>query len=341
VESGPDDARKMMELTDKLALADANCPAAVVIEDADPVKPEDPEEEVPILGEVKRGLCSCPEQPELPEEPEAPEEPEKPEPPVEVRKAPGGAFGDPHIRTFAGEHYSYHGACDLVLIKNPEFADGLGMDIHIRNAPIKQWSYIESAVINIGGETLEVRGGETTNEFYVNGVLGNPSSTDGMLPETIAGFPIKFEWLTKGRRQFTIDLGDGEQIIFKTFKYFLRVNAKIVDGKRFESSVGLMGTYPLGNKVARDGSTEITDYDQFGQEWQVLPEEPMLFHNMEGPQAPQQCALPVTTTQRRLAESSITLEDAEIACAHVNLDDRDECIFDVLATEDKDMAGAY
>lgn len=261
--------------------------------------------------------------------------------PTLAAPASSGAFGDPHVRTFSGEHYSFHGACDLVLVHNPGFADNLGMDIHIRNAPIKQWSYIDAAVLKIGHETLEVRGGENTNEYYVNGVLGNAAVENGELPETIAGYPVKFQWLSGGRRSFTVDLGNGETVVMKTFKWFIRVNIKVKNPDNFKTAVGLMGTYPEGKKVARDGVTEITDYDQFGQEWQVQASEGMMFHAADGPQAPQQCVMPVTTTQRRLAESSVTLEDAEIACAHVDPEDRDECIFDVLATEDKDMAGAY
>lgn len=269
------------------------------------------------------------------------EEEEEEEPPITAKSGSGGAFGDPHVRTWSGEHYSYHGACDLVLMQNPDFANGLGMDIHIRNKRVKRWSYIDTAAIRIGSDILEVKGGKTTNEFWVNGVQGNPQLENGVLEQTVAGYKVKFDWLTQGRRRFVIDLGNGEEVIFKTFKYFVRVNLKAKQEDNFKSSVGLMGTYPEGKKVARDHSSVIEDYDQFGQEWQVAPGEPMLFHNVEGAQAPAQCEMPIMSTQRRLAESSISLEDAEIACAHVNLEDRDECIFDVLATEDKDMAGAY
>ena len=52
----------------------------------------------------------------------------------------------------------------------------------------------------------------------------------------------------------------------------------------------------------------------------------------------------ITTRRRRLreVENSITLEEAEIASARVmDVVDRDACIFDVMATNDKDLAGAY
>jgi len=275
--------------------------------------------------------------------PPAPTDP-APTDPVVSKRAVNGAFGDPHVRTWGGEHFEYHGACDLVLVHNPDFANGLGMDIHIRNKRVKRWSYIDAAVLRIGDETFEIKGGVNTNEFWVNGVLGNSALENGLLPETIAGYAITFDWLkgiTGNRRRFAIDLGNGEQVVFKTFQYFIRVNIIAVKEENFKSSVGLMGTYPEGKKVARDMTTILEDYNQFGQEWQVLPGEPMLFHTVEGAQAPEMCEMPIMATSRRLAESSITMAEAEIACSRVDEDDRDACIFDVLATEDKDMAGAY
>lgn len=35
-------------------------------------------------------------------------------------------------QTFSGEFYDFHHGCDLVLVTAPAFAEGLGMDIHIR-----------------------------------------------------------------------------------------------------------------------------------------------------------------------------------------------------------------
>ena len=68
-------------------------------------------------------------------------------------------FGDPHFKTWAGEFYDFHGVCDLVLIKNPEFKNGLGMHIHLRTTRTRMWSYVSSAAIRIGEDILEVIGG--------------------------------------------------------------------------------------------------------------------------------------------------------------------------------------
>jgi len=43
-----------------------------------------------------------------------------------------GTVGDPHITTWANEHYGYHGDCGLVIMKDKELVGGLGLDIHIR-----------------------------------------------------------------------------------------------------------------------------------------------------------------------------------------------------------------
>lgn len=143
------------------------------------------------------------------------------------------------------------------------------------------------------------------------------------MKQTIRGHSIHFDWLTKGRRRFVIDLGNGEEVVFKTFKYFVRVNVNALSTETFGTAVGLMGSYPSGLKLARDNSTSFEDINDFGQEWQVLPGEPKLFHNIEGNQAPMKCVLPTSTT-RRLGESSITLEEAQRACALVEEEDRND-----------------
>jgi hypothetical protein len=71
----------------------------------------------------------------------------------------------------------------------------------------------------------------------------------------------------------------------------------------------------------------------------------MLFHDVAEPQFPQSCIEPEDPRgerRRRLDESSIQEEQAKAACAHIQdkLDGKD-CVYDVIATQDSDMAGAY
>ena len=41
----------------------------------------------------------------------------------------------------------------MVLVKDPSFADGLGIQIQIRTKLVRYWSYIRSVAINIGDAT--------------------------------------------------------------------------------------------------------------------------------------------------------------------------------------------
>merc|ERR1712176_1258811 len=109
---------------------------------------------------------------------------------------------------------------------------------------------------------------------------------------------------------------NNEVISIKTFGKMVRVDIKNGSKDNFGQSLGLMGTFEDGEKMGRDGMTVFKDNNEFGQEWQILPKEDMLFYNVEGPQAPAKCEIPsVMSVRRRLSESSISMEDAELACA--------------------------
>jgi hypothetical protein len=63
------------------------------------------------------------------------------------------------------------------------------------------------------------------------------------------------------------------------------------------------------------------------------------------PQYPQKCNLPaagggggVTAPGRKLLGNMISLEEAKEACAHWKKDERDNCIADVIATSDLELA---
>ena len=72
-------------------------------------------------------------------------------------------------------------------------------------------------------------------------------------------------------------------------------------------------------------------------------EDGMLFHDISGPQYPEPCAMPdPTQSQRRLGEGSlISYEAAAKACLFAEPLDLEDCIADVLATGDPEMAGAF
>merc|ERR1712003_279200 len=79
-----------------------------------------------------------------------------------------GIYGDPHFKTWSGLKYDYHGICDLMLINHPGFSRGDGMEIQVRSKRTRQWSYISTASIRIGSETLEVSGKKDGNSHWLN-----------------------------------------------------------------------------------------------------------------------------------------------------------------------------
>lgn len=218
------------------------------------------------------------------------------------------------------------------------------MTIHIRTKIVTWWSYIETAVVRIGNETIEVTGGEE-HKYFVNGVRGENGGKD-FLWSTL-GLKVHLKQATSKQLKVRIDLLNADAIGLEVFKDFVKVNVKMMDmkWKKFEGSVGLMGSYPHGETVGRDGMTQYTDMNEFGQEWQVRQDEPKLFSAVEGPQYPNKCVMPTEINtedkRRRLGESMISTTDAEIACSRVDEKNRDACIFDVLATNDLEMVGSY
>jgi len=254
--------------------------------------------------------------------------------------ASGNAGGDPHFKTWVGKKYDFHGVCYLVLLQNPEYLDGLGMDIHIRTKQLKQFSYIGSAVLRIGDETLEVKGDINKSLFWINKQEGSIVD-DSDIVGTISGYPISYKKSNAKQYEYVVDL-NGPSIVMKTFKSMVHVS--VVDAKHttFGSSHGLLGAYGSGELASRDNKRTFEDTNEFGQEWQVLPSEGMLFHNIEGPQAPEKCVVPhASNIRRRLLESDVSQEEARISCASVDPDVFEMCVFDVMATGDKDVVGAY
>ena len=131
------------------------------------------------------------------------------------------------------------GGCDLVLLRNPNFLHGLGMDIHIRTKITDWWSYIETAVIKIGSATLEVTGGIDGGRYWLNGQPGD-ELVDGATFD-LNGFEVKFTQVTSEKKKYRIDFGTGDGLKIGTFKDFVDVNMLAKNADNFRDSVGLMG----------------------------------------------------------------------------------------------------
>merc|ERR1711935_58357 len=252
--------------------------------------------------------------------------------------------GDPHITTWKNEHFEYHGQCDLSLVKDAEFADGLGLDVQIRTKIVRYWSYIKNIAIKIDSDILEIEGSAGADDAEAHYWVNYEFQGDF---ETFAGFPVTQELPSVYKRKYIIDLGSkypGSSIVIQLYKEFVRVKF-VGDEEVFGNTVGLMGDYKTGELIARDGSTVMTDFTEFGDEWQVLPREPKLFHEFTHPQFPELCIKPEDPrgeSKRRLAESTVSIEQAEAACEPLKdpLSIKD-CVYDILATQDLDMVGAF
>lgn len=255
----------------------------------------------------------------------------------------GGGEGDPHMKTWVGEKYDFHGVCDLVMLSNPGFDNGRGMHIHIRNKRTRVWSYISTAAVSIGKATLQIVGGADSNKYFLNGVEQDADSNNsaGIL-DNFAGHKLEYQRISDVSVEYRVALKSGSSIVFKTWNGLVSVKMYNPLKEDFDGSLGLLGSYPNGAKLARDNVTIISDSNMFGQEWQVIDTEPKLFNEGEGPQFPAKCDIPDSSDmRRRLASSSITIETANTACASVGADEKDLCIFDVLATNNIESAGAY
>jgi len=337
-------------------------PATPVEDAATPDEPATPEED-----------AATPEEPATPEEDAAtPEEqsirvdpvtPEEDPATVEetttaanqpddvlTTSAPPGAAGDPHFKTHGGEMYDFHGGCDLVLLDNPAFSNGQGMRVHIRTKIETWWSYVQAVAIQIGDETVEITGGQNNNQWiFTNGVPNKPMEDGNFFVTKFAG--LTFRTMQKGgNKEAHIYLGNGEKLLIKTYYDFVKVAIKGEESIHYTGSLGLLGTFPEGKRVSRDGVTIIEDVNKFGQEWQVKPDEPKLFHSYDDAwvvPSDQKCAMPSesvakTNLRRRRLVNGIDASKAEKACSHLQSSvDRKACIFDVLATQDVGMAAVW
>ena len=253
--------------------------------------------------------------------------------------------------------YDFHGGCDLVLLDNPQFLNGLGMKIHIRTQIETWWSYVSSSAIQVGDETLEIVGGDQEQWLFLNGKPNDPLEDGKWYTGSLSGLFFRFKQTklragTNREAHLYLEKGvdDSEKVFMKSFHEFVKVEMDAKESKHYAGSFGLLGRFPDGKRVGRDGDTFIEDVNVFGQEWQVQPEEPKLFHSYEGKgivPAGQMCAMPMETAskkqlrQRRLA-SGIPMDAVEKACAHLDsAEERKACAYDVVATQDLNMASVW
>ena len=161
-----------------------------------------------------------------------------------------------------------HGGCDLVFLDNPSYNNGQGMKIYIRTKIRRWWSFVESVVVQIGKDTLEVMGGVENKYYWVNRKAGPKVQVSHILPFTIGENQVRFRVLSKTQFQFKIFLPDNQSIVLRAVKDFMKVDIQHHTKQAFGHSRGLLGTYEDGLMLARNGTTVLGTADDFGLEWQ-------------------------------------------------------------------------
>jgi len=253
----------------------------------------------------------------------------------------GGGYGDPHLKTWRGHVYDFHGECDLVLAKSLAFRKGLGFEAQIRTSIRDDWSFISSVAVKIGEDVFEVQSGGI---HLLNGVEDVDLKTT-----TLAGYQVKKHGGKKDngtiKARYHINMKEEGVLEVKVYNEFVSVLIRQVRAEDFNDSVGLMGTFEQGELIGRDTSTVFEDPNEFGLEWQVRDTDTMLFQEARFPQFPAKCTMPEvpSSVHRRLNEVAggagmIPKSEAEKACEHLPVEDRDACVYDVITTGDIEMA---
>ncbi|CAB9505562.1 expressed unknown protein [Seminavis robusta] len=255
-------------------------------------------------------------------------------------------FGDPHLKSWNGDWFSYMGECDLRLVHAPTFDGKQDLTIHVRTTIRYEYSYIEAAAIQIGNDTLEVDswGGYALNDVedaILNSRAKRVLRNGNLVSNNLGGYDIFHTQMSQKKHVFDVILGPGENVTFSNMKDM--VSVKINHNEHFVNVVGVLGHFD-GSMLARDGVTDLHDgINTMGQEWQVHDDEPMLFRTAREPQYPNKCRLPDLGKKesRRLGEG-IGEAEAKVACAHLQPDAQAfaSCVYDVTATNDLDYANS-
>lgn len=280
--------------------------------------------------------------------------------------------GDPHFLLWTAPHrITFHGECDLVLLRSESFDDGVGLQLHARTTIHSHFAYIESTAVKLGPNVLEIR----RDSAILNGDVYDFTTTDPIpeplvfhsappsvpYPSTVYRFVL--EEVTAKKRIYRLDLityCHGKlyysTLSFKFCGKFLtiRICGHVLD---MGDAVGLLGRYFDGAMITRESldfheifAGSHFDFADFASLWQVDPSQgdPLLFEDARSPQLPfETCRVPtvprpVMVRQRWLrgTEAGVTLEQAQEACRKVTESavDLELCVDDIMTTGELDLA---
>jgi len=225
------------------------------------------------------------------------------------------------------------GECDIVLAQSKDFGNGLGFAVHVRTKARYEYSYIQSAAIKIGEDTLEVT---AFGDYLLGGVV----SAD--LPSQMADAYTVTRTTRNHEVTFDIEVSTDDHIYIKTYKDLVSVRFSGSEESEFGDVIGIMGDYHNGTHFSRDGLRIIEDNNEFGQEWQVRPSLDGQLFQRKSIVTEGACIIPdpVKEERRRLGES-ISVEAAERACEHFHTKGAfNACVYDVIAMGDLGAAQA-
>jgi hypothetical protein len=192
--------------------------------------------------------------------------------------------------------------------------------VHIRTTRRQHFSYIERVALQIGDDVLEFANRDVV--LYNGKDMGTATKFAGYQVNTFkTAIFVRLNDKAKAR----IDL-----ITRKSGTPYV-----VLDGGSttlFAGSTGLVGDWDTGKMVGRDGETVFDDPEAFGIEWQVRDFEPLLFQMARAPQYPMQCIPPQKMLGNRFGDSHMRAA-AEQQCSAWQ-EDKDDCIFDVMAMRD-------
>ena len=267
---------------------------------------------------------------------------------------------DPHLWTWKGLLYGYHGQCDLIYTTCPSFDNNKGLHIHIRTEFVMplEWSTITSLAVKIGDDTFEIQSDGT---YYLDGNV-NATLSD---TTNLAGHKMTHV-IRQNQSKFTISLGDDVSL---EMRRYIRLGRNSIHftiagahdhrnngGTSLLDCVGLTSTWDHPEDdmflVGRSGNRYSPGNTiDFGPEWQVdrTKGDPMLFAEDIGQQLPDQRCFDShfdIEDKRHLkalytAEGGSLARQAEDACSHLNSGNKDlfgACVFDVLVTGDVSFA---
>lgn len=243
----------------------------------------------------------------------------------------GGGVGDPHMETWYGRRYDFHGICDLVMLQSYNFMDGRGLDIHIRTAERDGTSYISTAVVQIGLDKLEI---------HQDGTFQWNDDADIDLPSTFGDASLNYTVVDGWLPIWDIVTPRGGRIYLQVFDTMVDVKLYGFTNEDVTDSVGLLGDFQTGFLMDRQGQW-VFDTDPFGLEWQVRDTDPLLFSTIRAPQYPTACAMPdPQAIARRLENSIISEQEATKLCADAG-NHRNACIMDLRLFGNPETARAY